>query len=363
MVVKLDFRRTMALIEWVYTMLDIGFDEDSIKRICEYSEFFNFIPRGSASYISSLTSAVKRALKAMETFGGVYSMFQSVSVFIIMIVVLLVVFTGNPDVAYYAYAVTPLTLMAMLVAFISLVPKEKFAYIDKSDPPKLYRLFKAVVSIPFACIMPAFIFSSYFGIPYGFAVIGLGALLSGLIAYRFERLIYKIDENYPTLIKSLGENRASASSEKRSILCSLSRTWALKKLLKRAYARLELGISNEKTMSLLSAEAASHRVYLVNKMFLDAFTYGANLLEASKVLGNSCVKLLEFRKKRASISKRLEAVVYILQPLTVALVVILGSLSKYFTQSLTSLPFFTFGQIPVEVVEFGNLPSNMHNNL
>ncbi|MBS7607015.1 MAG: hypothetical protein QW502_02400 [Candidatus Bathyarchaeia archaeon] len=61
MAVKLDFRRTMALIEWVYTMLDIGFDEDSIRKICEYSEFFSFIPRGSASYISSLASAVKRA--------------------------------------------------------------------------------------------------------------------------------------------------------------------------------------------------------------------------------------------------------------------------------------------------------------
>ncbi|MBS7607010.1 MAG: hypothetical protein QW502_02425 [Candidatus Bathyarchaeia archaeon] len=323
--------------------------------------FSSLDPKGyleleSSTMFEEYSGYYERALKAMETFGGVYSTFQSVSVFIIMIVVLLVVFTGNTDVVYYAYVVTPLTLMAMLVAFISLVPKEKFTYIDKSDPPKLYRLFRAAISIPFACIMPAFIFGSYFGIPYGFAVVGLGVLLPGLIAYRFERLIYKIDENYPTLIKSLGENMASASSLKSALYYVLYlELGPLKKLLKRAYARLELGISNEKTMSLLSAEAASHRVYLVNKMFLDAFTYGANPLEASKVLGNSCVKLLEFRKKRASISKSLEAVVYILQPLTVALVVILGSLSKYFTQSLTSLPFFTFGQIPVEVVEFGNL--------
>ncbi|MEM2342251.1 MAG: hypothetical protein QXX94_07160 [Candidatus Bathyarchaeia archaeon] len=323
--------------------------------------FSSLDPKGyleleSSTMFEEYSGYYERAIKAMETFGGVYSTFQSVSVFIIMIVVLLVVFANNPDVVYYAYAVTPLTLLAMLVAFISLAPKEKFTYIDRNDPPRLYRLFRASLSIMVACIMPAFIIGSYFGVPYGLAVAGVGSIIPGLIAYRFERLIYKIDENYPTLIKSLGENMASASSLKSALYYVLYlELGPLKKLLKRAYARLMLGISNEKTLSLLSAEAASHRVYLVNKMFLDAFTYGANPLEASKVLGNSCVKLLEFRKKRASVAKSLEAVVYILQPLTVVLVVVLGSLSSYFSQSMSSLPFFTFGQIPVEVVEVGNI--------
>lgn len=57
----LDFRRTLEIIEWIYSMLDMGFDEDSIRSICQYSEFFNLLPRGSAQYISSLSSVVKRA--------------------------------------------------------------------------------------------------------------------------------------------------------------------------------------------------------------------------------------------------------------------------------------------------------------
>lgn len=323
--------------------------------------FSSLDPKGyleleSSTMFEEYSGYYERAIKAMETFGGVYSTFQSVSVFIIMIVVLLVVFTNSPDVIYYAYAITPLTLIAMLVAFISLAPKEKFAYIDRNDPPRLYRLFRASLPLTIACIMPAFIFGSYLGAPYGLIVAGVGSLIPGLIAYRFERLIYKIDENYPTLIKSLGENMASASSLKSALYYVLYlELGPLKNLLKRAYARLELGISNEKTLSLLSAEAASHRVYLINKMFLDAFKYGASPLETSKVLGNSCVRLLEFRKKRASVAKSLEAVVYILQPLTVVLLVVLGSLSSYFSQSMTALPFFTFGQIPIEVVEAGNI--------
>jgi len=59
--VKLDFRRTISLIEWVYTMLDLGFSEDSIRKICEYSEYFGFIPKGSAAYISNLAGAIKSA--------------------------------------------------------------------------------------------------------------------------------------------------------------------------------------------------------------------------------------------------------------------------------------------------------------
>ncbi|MEM2609990.1 MAG: hypothetical protein QXS09_00130 [Candidatus Bathyarchaeia archaeon] len=337
---KPPFRDVLVRCEQIFSSLDPkGYLElEASTMFEEYSGYY------------------ERAIKAMETFGGIYGTFQSVSVFIIMIVVLLVVFTNNPDVIYYAYAITPLTLIAMLVAFISLVPKEKFTYIDKKDPPAPYRLFRASVTLPFACIAPAFLIGSYLGPPYGFAVVGVGALIPGLIAYRFERLIYRIDESYPTLIKSLGESMSSASSLKSALYYVLyMELGPLKKLVKRAYARLVLGISNEKVLSLLSSEAASHRVYLINKMFLDAFLYGANPLEAGKILGNSCVKLLEFRKKRASVAKSIEAVVYILQPLTVALVVILGSLSKYFSQSMTSLPFFTFGQIPVEVIEVGNI--------
>lgn len=59
--IMLDFKRMVSLIEWVYTMLDIGFDEDGIRRICEYSEFFGFIPKGSAAYVSNLAGAIRNA--------------------------------------------------------------------------------------------------------------------------------------------------------------------------------------------------------------------------------------------------------------------------------------------------------------
>ncbi|MEM2648838.1 MAG: hypothetical protein QXF59_06300 [Candidatus Bathyarchaeia archaeon] len=49
------------------------------------------------------------------------------------------------------------------------------------------------------------------------AFAGLGALIPGLMAYLLERSVYKNDENYPTLIKSLGESISSTSSLKSAL--------------------------------------------------------------------------------------------------------------------------------------------------
>ncbi|MEM0049883.1 MAG: hypothetical protein QXW39_05055 [Candidatus Bathyarchaeia archaeon] len=301
----------------------------------------------------------ERAVKTIEIFGGIYSALQSIVVFILMVVVLMVVFTNAPTIIYYVYGLTPLMLIVMLLAFKFTAPREKLVYIDREIKPKLYKIFRLSLAVVFICI--AYILAQSIGgsginVPLTLTLAGLGILMPGSIAYLFERSVYKIDENYPTLIKSLGENISSTSSLKSALYYILYlEIGPLKKLVKRVYSRLKVGISNERAMRLLSAETASYKVYLLNKMFLDSFSHGADPVEVSKVLGTSCVKFLDLRSKRFMVSRSLESVVYLLQPMSVALLVILAFLSKYFSQSLSSLPYFTFGRIPVEVVEVGNI--------
>jgi len=191
---------------------------------------------------------------------------------------------------------------------------------------------------------------------YGLIFYGSVLILPGFFAHRLESFVYKIDEHYPAFIKSLGENMASTSSLKSALSYVLyMELGPLKTLLKRVLARVKMGISNEKSLSILSSEAASHRVHTTNKIFVDAVNYGGDPLEVGKMLGNSCVKFLEFRKRRLSVAKSFEVVVLVLQPITVALLIILTFLCRFFSQSLTSLPYFTFGQIPVPVIETGNI--------
>ena len=53
--------RGIAIIHWIYKMLDLGFNEKSMKKICDYCEFFCFMPKGYGEHVSNLVSAVIRA--------------------------------------------------------------------------------------------------------------------------------------------------------------------------------------------------------------------------------------------------------------------------------------------------------------
>ena len=56
-----NFKHSFSLIRWIYTMFDLGFDEDSLKRICQYCEYFGVIPKGSSIHISSMIDALTDA--------------------------------------------------------------------------------------------------------------------------------------------------------------------------------------------------------------------------------------------------------------------------------------------------------------
>jgi hypothetical protein len=65
-----------SIVQWVYTMLDLGFDEESIHRICDYCEFSNFMPKGYSEHVSNLVGAVAKAksqnLSAEEVILSIY---------------------------------------------------------------------------------------------------------------------------------------------------------------------------------------------------------------------------------------------------------------------------------------------------
>lgn len=56
-----NYGTSIALIKWVWTLLDLGFDVDDVERISKYCEFFNLLPKGSSHYISAIASAVEKA--------------------------------------------------------------------------------------------------------------------------------------------------------------------------------------------------------------------------------------------------------------------------------------------------------------
>jgi len=60
-VVKTSFDTSIALIKWVWTLLDLGFDVEDVKRLSSYCEFFGLLPKGSSHFIHEVASAVNKA--------------------------------------------------------------------------------------------------------------------------------------------------------------------------------------------------------------------------------------------------------------------------------------------------------------
>jgi hypothetical protein len=50
-----------SIVDWVYTMLDLGFDEEGIRKVCDFCEFSNFMPKGYSEHVSNLVGAAVKA--------------------------------------------------------------------------------------------------------------------------------------------------------------------------------------------------------------------------------------------------------------------------------------------------------------
>jgi hypothetical protein len=79
-----DLRKGISIIHWIYKMLDLGFDERSIQRICDYCEFFCYMPKGYSEHVSSLVGAIIKArsceLPAEVFMLSIYSAAEAVGV-------------------------------------------------------------------------------------------------------------------------------------------------------------------------------------------------------------------------------------------------------------------------------------------
>jgi len=56
-----NFEISLSLVKWVWTLLDMGFDENDVKKLSAYCEFFGLLPKGSSEYISEVSLTVKKA--------------------------------------------------------------------------------------------------------------------------------------------------------------------------------------------------------------------------------------------------------------------------------------------------------------
>jgi archaellum biogenesis protein FlaJ (TadC family) len=310
----------------------------------------------SSTLMEEYSGLYSRAIKTLETIGGIFTAFQSVTVFLIMTLSIMAIFMVAPSAILIGYIVAALSFILMFFLFRSIAPRENVVYIGKF-PPKLYLGLKwsFIAFVPPSAALAVLVYFTA-GAPFAFIVLGVGVLIPGIFGYKLEEQVSKVDRNYPTFLKALGEHLASTADLKIAFTYILyMQLGPLQKFVKKSLERLKLGISHAETMETLSSETASHQVHASNHILIDALSRGANALEIGNALGNRVVKFLEYRRARELVAKSFQTIMLVMQPLTVVLLVVLRVLADFLSSTLVGIPYFGFGQIPIPVVEAGNL--------
>jgi len=315
-----------------------------------------YLEMESSMLMEEYSGYYTRAIETLKTLGGIFTTFQSITIFLIMTLVIMTIFMIDPSAIVFGYVIAILATVMMYFLFKSASPREKLVYIGKY-PPKLYSLMRwsFLATVPSSAVLAFFLYFAM-GPSFAFIVLGLGAFVPGVFGYMLEKYISRINKNYPTFLKALGENLASTSDLKASLSYILyMELGPLRKLVKEALARVKLGIDHGQALETLSSEAASYQVHMSNRILLDSLSRGANALVIGNALGNRVVKFLEFRKMRDIVAKSFQTIVLVMQPLTVVLLVILEVLAGFMSQYLINLPYFGFNDIPMVVIEAGNI--------
>lgn len=304
--------------------------------------------------IEEYSGMYSRALDNIRLMGGIFITFQSTIIFVIMSLSILTVLMAETGVVYVSYAISILSITMLYIGFRKMAPKDPFFYKGK-ETPRSYRMFAhALAALP-AFAFPAAVLYFVAGPPIAFAVLGAGLLIPGIFAYSLERFVNSMESHYPTFIKAVSEHLISVSDLKSVLSYVLyMELGPLKRLVNRALNRLKLGISAEETIDFLSSETGSHSIYITNRIFLDAFRRGGDVADVGKKLSGFVVRVLELRKKRLSMAKSFEVMVMVMQPLVVILIVLLTNVLGFFSTSIANIPFFTFGEVPLEFMSAAN---------
>jgi archaellum biogenesis protein FlaJ (TadC family) len=312
----------------------------------------------SSMMVEEYAGYYNRTIKTLETLGGVFTSFQSITVFLIMTLVIMTVFMIDPSVVPLGYIVAIVSTVLMYFLFKSAAPTERNIYIGRY-PPKLYKFMRlsALTIIP-AMALFAFVIYVKFGASYAFIVMGVGVTVPGIFGYLLEKRVAQIDKNYPTFLKALGENLASTSDLKTSLAFLLHMELGpLRNLVNAALARVKLDINHRQALETLSEESSSYQVHMSNKILLDSMGRGADALVIGNALGNRVVKFLELRKSRDVVANSFQTVVLVTQPLIVVLLTVLEVLATFMSEYLAGIStgsYLGFNAMPVALIQMGN---------
>jgi len=300
----------------------------------------------------------ERSLETLRMLSGVYGTFQSISAVIIIIVIAMSLFTIDPNTITLAYIASAASTATLIIAIWSTAPKDIMIYFEKDHPTHKTIKMAATIIIPASTIIAATTYTATHIPPVAITSSGLTLLALGILTRNLEKKVQTIDEYYPTLIKTIGENLATTLNPKAALEYTKNiHLGPLRKGVQHAISWINLGLDIEKAFKLMAEETGSHTIRIMNQMLVDSIRVGAPPIQTSKTIADTTIKILEMRKRRIATAKTMDTVIVMMHPITIMLLIAVTNTLAQFTSiiPITPIQYIPINPIPIQTITIANM--------
>lgn len=351
---------SMLVNRWNYTLhkatqlVSSTIREDNIKKFLQrlsYSlnmgvDLENFMKIEYEKLLETSSAEFDRAVEKVKRYIEAYSALLTSAAFLSVSMLLTSMIYGVEIGKILTYSVLMIagTLATIIFLMAKALPPDPILHSEEPAPHSLKLVEKINSLIFILCIalsITLFILlnnnvdgggptiSSLTPIPLPLITAGIPLLIVGRIGRKWVKQVEKIDENYPSFVKSLGDAISVTNSLKESSkILEINDYGALNKLVRRLRRRLEAGFEQNKSLNILGVESLSNLILKTIRIIADSVFYGARSEVYIKSVYDYVIRQLIDRKKRRQTAGTLRGLAIPLQATLVAVAALIATLAK-----------------------------------
>lgn len=257
-------------------------------------------------------------LSNLESIGELFLSANMASAFLLVFGIISPLLTGfnAQTLVIGIFAIYVIVQISFLVLINSQSPKDQLWYIDRSDKPRSVLILEVSTVagvLLFAVIMYMLIqFSFGEGMYVRFILSSLPLLVPGYIHYREEKHIQRVENQFSSFIRGLGNVESVKKTSTSDVLSNLKNKdfGEMKPYIVNLYRRLNLQISSVRGWSLFSSEIKSNMINRFSNMYVKGRNLGGSPKNIGNIVSQNYRHLTKLRKKRDSAVRNLIGYLY-----------------------------------------------------
>lgn len=308
--------------------------------------------------IANYEARYHRALEVLRILLGIYVATISSIIFInINMLIMSMIMWGSPYVALTSLFASISAVSFLVYAIYKLSPKDKLLHDMKIQPSRRKIVAYAVLA---SLIMGVIVWITLSTIlrDVNYVLIAMSVLLipPGLLAYRFERSIKRVELFFQAFVRSYGLTYAVVRSHTVALRSILRVDLGpLTQSVKKLYTRLSNGIDKKIAWMYFAGECGSENIRRSVDVLYDTIDSGGDISKTGILLSETMLKLINLREMRGQIARSFQGVVYTLHVIMVILLEFIITLTTIMHSALQAVAGTGLLPFPAEAIDIGIL--------